>query len=69
VVLRGPHDLRAVVEITCDKTGHFLIAVPSKPILISASAPGYKPTRFAEGDTMTLSSGERRKISLELVRP
>ena len=60
---RNPH---AIVELTPDKSGHFQFTVPSKPILVFASAPGYKTARLANGQPVTLSSGEHRAISLEL---
>jgi len=66
VTLLDPHNPLAIVELTPDKSGHFQFTVPSKPILVSASAPGYETARFANGEPLTLSSGEHRTISLLL---
>lgn len=54
------------VEVFTNGTGHFRYTVPSKPILISATAPGYERTEFSTGVEVTLSPGEHREIVLEL---
>jgi hypothetical protein len=56
------------LELSCQKDGHFQYVAPSKPILISAVAPGYKPANFAGGKAVTFASGDHRTSSLALVR-
>jgi hypothetical protein len=58
----------AYVEVFTDRAGHFQYTVPSKPILISVFARGYKPVVFNNGSEVTLSSGERRQVDLNLER-
>jgi len=53
----------AYVEVFADAQGNFQFAVPAKPIIVSATAAGYKTSG---GTELTLSGGERRVISLEL---
>lgn len=66
VTLRDPHNPQAIVELFPEKNGHFQFAVPSKPILVLAWAPRYKPLTFASGHPLQLSPGEHRNIVLEL---
>jgi hypothetical protein len=57
---------QAFVELFSDQDGHFQFTVPNKPILISATAPGYKTTNFQGRSEAIVSDGERRAIVLEL---
>lgn len=59
-------DSDTYVEVFTDREGHFKYTVPSKPILISAVASGYKGTAFNNGAAVTLSPGEHRSIDIEL---
>lgn len=56
----------AYVDIFTNHAGQFQYAVPSKPIVISVTAPGYKTTAVEAGAEVTLSPGERRQIDIEL---
>ena len=56
------HDV--FVEVFADKEGRFRFAVPSKPLKVSGSAPGYSAAGLDEA--ITLAGGEHRKITLEL---
>ena len=56
------------VEVFTDRAGHFQYTVPSKPVLISAPAPGYKVAVFESSAELLLSRGERREVDLELER-
>jgi len=56
----------AYIEIFTDPAGHFHYTVPSKPLLITAAAPGYKMTAFEGGAEVTLAPGEHREFQLEL---
>jgi|SRR5580704_4659720 hypothetical protein len=52
------------VEVFADKEGRFHFAVPNKALRISASAPGYVAS--SPRQSLTLTGGEHRKITLEL---
>jgi hypothetical protein len=56
----------AYVEVFSNSNGHFQYTVPSKPLLISAVAPGYKVTSFEGGAEITLSPGGHREFQLDL---
>jgi hypothetical protein len=56
----------AFVDIFTNRAGQFQYAVPSKPIVISVTAPGYKPAAAQMGAEVTLAPGERRQIDIEL---
>ena len=64
ISIRDARNSAAYVEVFSDKSGHFEFTVPSKPVLLSATARGYETTKF--GEEVTLSGGEHRRISLEL---
>jgi hypothetical protein len=66
VIIRDARTPEVFVEVFADTTGHFQFTVPHKPILISATAPGYAKTSFADGEELTFSEGERRSIIIEL---
>ncbi len=50
--------------------GHFLFALPSAPVEITITAPGYAPWKYkdskSEVQNLTLSSSERRSLTIEL---
>jgi hypothetical protein len=54
------------VEVFTDRAGRFQYAVPSKLVLVSAAATGYKPAAFESGAEIILSRGERHEVHLEL---
>jgi hypothetical protein len=56
----------AYVEVFADRAGRFQCTVPSKPVLISAVTPGYKPAAFERGTALLISRGERHEVDLEL---
>ncbi|MGO9575575.1 MAG: carboxypeptidase regulatory-like domain-containing protein [Terriglobales bacterium] len=61
-------NVNAYLEIFADQAGHFLYTVPSKPILISVAASGYKGKSSQKGLEVDLSPGERRELQLEMER-
>jgi len=66
VTIRDARNAEAYVEVFTDKAGHFQFAVPSKPIQIFATVPGYKAASFDTGHEMTLSDGEHKTADIEL---
>lgn len=68
VTIRDAHNSKGILILTCDNSGRFQYVLPSKPILISAGAAGYRTKHFAGGRPVTLSSGEHRTISFKLGR-
>jgi Carboxypeptidase regulatory-like domain len=69
VTISDARNAKAYVEVFADASGHFQFPVPSKPLLLSATATGYSTTRFGGGTELTLAAGERREIVFELQRP
>ena len=51
-------------EISTDQSGHFRLTIPSKAVLISASAKNYRSVAY--GKELTLPAGGHRHIELEL---
>ena len=69
VVIRDARNAEAYVEVFPDKLGgQFQFTVPNKPVLVSATAPGYATTYFGNREEVTLSGGEHRHITIELTR-
>lgn len=68
VTITDARNASAYVEVFADDNGRFEFPVPSKPLLLSAAAAGYKTASFGGGTEQTLSGGERREIVLELKR-
>ena len=66
VTIRDARKPEVFVEVAVDKAAHFEFTVPRKPVLISASAPGYSTTYFGEKEELTLSEGEHRSVVLSL---
>lgn len=66
VTLRDSENASAYVEVFTNSNGHFEFTVPSKPIIVSASAAGYRASTFASGAPLLLSPGEHREITLDL---
>jgi hypothetical protein len=66
--IEDPQNSDAYVEVFANREGQFQYTVPSKPLLISATAPGYKSIEVVAAVEQTLSPGEYRKIDLELNR-
>lgn len=56
----------AYVEIFSDRQGKFQCAVPGKPLLISATAPGYNVVNFENGAAITLSPGQHREFQIRM---
>jgi Carboxypeptidase regulatory-like domain len=54
------------VKVSADKSGSFQFTVPSKPISVSAVAPGYKMAYYATSEELKLSGGTHRSIVIEL---
>ncbi len=65
ITIRDARNAHAYVEVFADQAGHFRFVVPGKPVLISATAPGYKTTKFENGELM-LSGGEHHTIVMGL---
>jgi len=68
VILRDARDSNRFVELTTDGQGRFQFTVPNKAFTILATAPGYKAAYFMNGQSLILSSGEQRNITLELIQ-
>ena len=68
VTIRDALNTNAYVEVFTDIDGNFKFTVPSKPLLISASAVGFKPYNPAERNEITIPSGEQRDVVLRLQR-
>jgi hypothetical protein len=66
ITIRDAKRPEAFVEVFSDKAGHFRFTVPSKFLLISATAEGYKTAHMDEGRQWMPSSGEHRAIIFEL---
>jgi hypothetical protein len=64
--LQAARNSDAYVDIFTNHAGQFQRTVPSKPILISVTAPGYKMASVQAGTEVTLSPGERRQIDIDL---
>jgi hypothetical protein len=65
ITIRDARNADAYVDVFADQVGHFRFAIPGKPVLISATAPGYKTTKFENGEVM-LSGGEHHTIVVGL---
>jgi hypothetical protein len=63
ITLRDAQNPNAYVEVFSDVRGHFEFAVPSKSIVVSASAEGYTPISLSGGDPVVLSGGSIAKLS------
>jgi hypothetical protein len=59
---------KACVELSANEEGHFRSTVPSKPLLVSAEAPGYEKTALEGGAKVTLAAGEHRHVEFDLKR-
>jgi hypothetical protein len=64
--IQDAHNSQAFVEIFTNRDGQFQYIVPSKPIVISVSAPAYKTEAVQAGVALALSPGERRQIEIKL---
>jgi hypothetical protein len=56
----------AFVELTADEKGRFRFVVPPKPLRISATASGYRPTLFQGGERIRLAEGEQREVVVRM---
>lgn len=56
----------AYVEVFTNSNGHFQYTIPSKPLLISVTAPTYKVTDLDGGAEVTVSPGGHREFQLDL---
>jgi Carboxypeptidase regulatory-like domain len=63
-------DLRngSFAEYFADDQGRFSFAIPARPVLISADAPGYSRSVYQNGSGVSLSGGDKRTITLTLLR-
>jgi hypothetical protein len=66
IILRDARDPKAFVELTADGQGRFQFTVPNKAFTILATASEYETVQFQNGQTLLLSNGERRNITIEL---
>ncbi len=66
VTIRDARNTQAYVDVFTDKNGSFQFAVLSKPIVISATAAGYKAKAVENETAIVLSQGEHRTIAIEL---
>jgi carboxypeptidase family protein len=57
---------QAYVEVFTNDSGRFHFTVPAKPLVIRATASGYNSATLDSGRRLTLSSGERRELDIEL---
>jgi len=64
--LQDARNSNAFVEIFTNQAGQFEYTVPSKPILISAEAKGYKRVTVQNGGEVILAPGEHREIDIDL---
>ena len=68
VRISDARDTSAYVEIFTNSDGSFHFTVPSKAVVIYATAAGYNQTQINGGQELTLSGNEHRTISVELSR-
>jgi hypothetical protein len=68
VRLQDAHNSQAYVDIFTNSADQFQYTVPSKPIVISVSAAGYKPAAPQAAGEVILKPGEPRQIDIELTR-
>ena len=66
VTISDVQEPKAYVDIFTNAGGGFQFTVPNKPVVISATAAGYKTTQFKRGKELTLSGGEHRDVVIEL---
>lgn len=66
--LQDAQNSYSFVEVFTNGKGEFQYTVLSKPLVISASAPGYRNLEFEGGSEQSLSSGEHRSIEIDLER-
>jgi hypothetical protein len=65
ITIGDARNVDVYVEVFADHAGHFRFAVPGKPILVSATAHGYKTTKFENGE-LNLAGGEHHTIVVGL---
>jgi hypothetical protein len=68
VTIRDARRRDAFVQVSADDRGHFQFTVPSKPIQLTAAAPGYRVTNYEDGAELVLSGGEHRTLTIGLGR-
>ena len=68
VTIQDSHNAERFVELFTNSDGYFQFAIPSKPVIILASARAYSPVYFENREPLLLSNGEQREISIELHR-
>jgi len=68
VTIQDSHNAKRFVELFTNSDGYFQFAIPSKPVIILASARGYSPVYFENREPLLLPNGEQREISIELHR-
>ncbi len=66
VTIRDARSSDAYVEVFTDGSGHFQFTVPTRPLVISATATGHQNKAFDLGKELTLSAGEHRTITMHL---
>lgn len=67
VTIKDARSPDAYVEVFTNAAGRFQFAVPPKPMTLSAAASGYASAYYKSGETLLLTGGEHRSISLTLV--
>ncbi len=66
VTIRDARNKTAYVQYRADTEGRFQVAIPSKPIVVSAMAPGHTGASFGNGMEVTVLPGEHVSLVIEL---
>jgi len=66
VTIRDARNTAAYVQLFTDSGGHFKLAIPSKPVVVSGTAPGHIGASFGKGQELTLLPGEHVSLVIEL---
>jgi len=66
VTISDARNKSASVQLHSDDRGRFQVAIPSKPVLVSAAAPGHTTASFGNGMELTLLPGEHVSVVIEL---
>jgi hypothetical protein len=66
VTISDANEPHAFVEVFTNDMGQFHFVVLAKPIVITAAAVGYTSPNVKDGERVTLSPGERRRVVIRL---
>jgi hypothetical protein len=66
VTISDAHNKGAYVQLFTDSRGQFKLAIPSKPVVVTAAAPGHTGGSFGNGQELTLLPGEYVSLVIEL---